>query len=134
MNISNFDDLLAAARQQRQTQRLLLVFAATELPDDATAQQRLDFEQGVGGTLVPAMCVDKGAHEIDNFAAMKQEATQFAMPWKVLFASSLSGIGQQAPPDDQVNAALQRMVDAIKQGVFANMVAFDELGEAISLA
>ena len=134
MNISNFDDLLAVARQQAQAQQLLLVFATAELPEDATPAQRIEFEQGAGGALVPAMCVDKAASEITGFAAIKTEAIQFKTPWRVLFVSSLSGLGQQPPPDDQVQAALQRMVDAIKLGAFANMLAFDESGQTISLA
>ncbi len=134
MNISNFDDLLAVAGQQAQAQRLLLVFATAELPEDATPAQRIEFEQGAGGALVPAMCVDKAASEITDFAAIKTEAIQFKTPWRVLFASSLSGLGHQPPPDDQVQAALQRMVDAIKLGAFANMLAFDESGHTIALA
>jgi hypothetical protein len=133
MNISNFDDLLAAARQQAQAQRLLLVFATAELPDDATAEQRAEFEQGGGGALVPAMCVDKAASEIIDFASVKRESTQFDTPWQILFASSLSGAGDQAPPDEQIQAALQRMIDAIKLGMFANMLAFDEAGHTVSL-
>jgi len=134
MNIFNFDNLLVMACQQSQVQRLLLAFATAELPEDATPVQRIEFEQGAGGALVPAMCVDKAASEIIDFASMKREATQFAIPWKVLFASSLSGLGNQSPPDDQVQAALQRMVEAIKLGAFANMLAFDESGHTISLA
>ena len=40
MTISNFNDLLTAARQQSQPQRLLLVFAKAELPADSTPEQR----------------------------------------------------------------------------------------------
>lgn len=134
MNIANFDHLLTAARQQAQAQRLLLVFATAELPDNATPAQRSEYEQGAGGALAPAMCVDKAANEIVDFASMKQETTQFDIPWKVLFASTLSGAGDQAPPDEKIQSALQRMVDAIKVGAFANMLAFDEAGHTISLA
>jgi hypothetical protein len=44
MDISTFDDLLAAARTQPLPQRLLMVFAAVELPDDATPAERAAFE------------------------------------------------------------------------------------------
>ena len=40
MNITDFQSLLEAARQQTEQQRLLLVFTRAELPDDATAEQR----------------------------------------------------------------------------------------------
>jgi hypothetical protein len=133
MNISSFDDLLLAARQQFQQQQLLFVFAAAELPDDATPAQRAGFEQGVGGALVPVMCVDKTPDDIRNFAALRHESTQFVARWQVLFASSLSGANHQAPADETIKSALDRMVEAIKRGAFANMIAFDDAGQAISL-
>ena len=40
MNIASFDDLLVAARQQPEPQRLLFVFAGVDLPYDATEAQR----------------------------------------------------------------------------------------------
>lgn len=49
MDISSFDDLLHAARAQPEPQRLLFVFAAAELPDDATPAQRARFAAGQGG-------------------------------------------------------------------------------------
>jgi len=49
MNISDFDDLLCAARGQPEPQRLLFVFANAELPDAATPAQRARFEAGGGG-------------------------------------------------------------------------------------
>jgi hypothetical protein len=67
MNISTFDDLLSAARSQPLPQRLLFVFAGVELPEDATPAQRLEFERGEGGALVPQMCVDKGLDELHSF-------------------------------------------------------------------
>lgn len=53
MEITRFEDLLAAARAQREPQRLLFVFAAVELPDDATPKERDGFARGEGGALVP---------------------------------------------------------------------------------
>ena len=77
MNISSFDDLLMAARQQPLPQRLLFVFAAAELPDDSTPEQRADFEAGQGGALVPKMCVDKTPQEIDSFSTFQAQAQAF---------------------------------------------------------
>jgi hypothetical protein len=64
MNIEHFDDLLAAARAQPTPERLLLVFSRAELPDDASPEERLAFEQGMGGALAPVFCVDKDANEL----------------------------------------------------------------------
>ncbi len=78
MEITRFEDLLAAARAQPEPQRLLFVFAAVELPDDATPQERDGFTRGEGGALVPQMCVDKAPHELNTFADLVTEAAQFA--------------------------------------------------------
>jgi hypothetical protein len=133
MTISSFDDLLLAACEQPQGQRLLLVFANADLPDDATPEQRAGFEQGEGGALVPIVCVDKTPDEIGNFERLSQEAAQFGTPWRVLFASSLSGAGDEPPTSSAAEPILDGMVDAIKQGLFANMIAFDTTGNAITL-
>ena len=77
MNISSFDDLLVAARQQVEPQRLLFVFASAELPPDSTAAQREHFLAGQGGALVPVMCVDKIPGELLTFADLVQESRQF---------------------------------------------------------
>ena len=75
--INSFDDLLRAARSHRERQRLLFVFAGTELPDEATPEQRERFAQGEGGVLVPLMCVDKLPEELESFDAMVRESQQF---------------------------------------------------------
>lgn len=133
MTISSFDDLLLAACEQPQAQRLLLVFASADLPDDATPAQRAAFEQGAGGALVPAMCVDKTPDEVGSFERLSHEAAQFGPPWRVLFASSLSGAGDQPPTSAAAGPALERMVAAIKAGQLANVVAFDAQGQAMAL-
>ncbi|MDD4943804.1 MAG: ribonucleotide reductase subunit alpha [Rhodoferax sp.] len=133
MQISCFDDLLLAASQQPQGQRLLLVFASAELPEEATPAQRADFAQGHGGALVPAMCVDQTPDEIGNFERLVQEANQFGTAWQVVFVSTLSGQGSEPPSSKTAEPVLQRMVEAIKLGTLANMIAFDTSGQAIDL-
>ena len=100
MDISSFDDLLHAARAQPEPQRLLFVFAAAELPDDATPAQRARFAAGQGGALVPLMCVDKTPQELPSFSALVEEARQFTAPghdWALVFAAALSGTLNQVP-------------------------------------
>ena len=48
MPLHDFSDLLQAARQQPEPQRLLLVFAAAELPRDASDEEKARFERGEG--------------------------------------------------------------------------------------
>jgi hypothetical protein len=134
INIANFDDLLQAARQQAQPQRLLMVFTSAELPDDCTPQQRQDFEDGHGGALVPAMYADKSLDEIQSFAALKLESGQFQSQWHVVFVASLSGDDDRPPSSSDIEKTLERMVESVKLGALDNMIAFDLSGNAITLA
>ena len=134
MDISSFDDLLQAARQQPEPQRLLFVFAAVELPDDATPAQRERFAAGQGGALVPLMCVDKTPQELASFSALVDEARQFTAPghdWAMVFAAALSGTLNQAPTSADAEAPLQRMVDAIKGGQLNAFIPFDRNGQPV---
>ena len=133
MTISNFDDLIQAARQQAQPQRLLMVFTCAELPDNCTPEQRREFEAGGGGALVPAMCADKSPDELQSFAALKLESGQFQSQWHVVFVSALSGANDTAPSSSDIEQSLDRMVESIKLGALDNMIAFDTSGSAISL-
>lgn len=133
MDISTFDDLLAAARAQPQPQRLLFVFADVELPDDASPAQRAAFEQGQGGALVPQMCVDKSPAELTSFDQLKQEAAGFGQPWGMVFAAALSGAPGKAPTSADAEAPLQKMVEAIRQGQIGAYIPFDVEGSAVRL-
>jgi hypothetical protein len=133
MEISHFNDLLAAARQQPDAQRLLLVFAAASLPADASAEQRARFAAGESGELAPLMCVDKDPAELKDFAALQAEASAIDPDWALVFAAALSGTGRQAPASAQVEAALTRMVEAVKSGHVDGLIPFDRQGEAVQL-
>ena len=87
MNIATFDDLLRAARQQPEPQRLLFVFARAELPDDSTPEQRLRFAAGEGGTLAPLMCVDKSPDELGTFADLVEESRELGQAWTLVFVA-----------------------------------------------
>lgn len=134
--IRHFDDLLQAARAQRERQRLLLVFAGSELPAGATPQQRADFERGEGGTLVPLMCVDKWPDEAETFAAVVRESSEYELPgqpWQLVFAAALSGDADQGPSDAQTDQALSLMVEAIKSGELGGYLPFDREGRPVAL-
>ena len=133
MDISHFDHLLAAARQQPDAQRLLLVFAAASLPAGATAEQQARFEAGESGELAPLMCVDKDPVELKDFAALQAEASAMGHDWALVFAAAMSGQGRQAPAPAQVEAALTRMVEAVKSGQLSGLIPFDRQGEAVQL-
>ncbi|MDP3652370.1 MAG: ribonucleotide reductase subunit alpha [Rhodoferax sp.] len=133
MNISSFDDLLMAARQQEEPQRLLFVFAGAELPADSTAAQRERFQAGQGGALVPLMCVDKTPEELPSFADLVRESSQFGQEWSIVFAAAMSGSAGVAPSSEAAEKPLQRMVEAIKAGTLGTYIPFDRQGQPVML-
>ena len=130
--LSTFDDLLAAARQHTQPQRLLLVFVEVELPDDATDSQRVAFEKGMGGTLEPIMAVDKDAQDLASMRELAQESHRLNDRWHLFFAGALQSERTQPLTNEQVDQALDRMIDGIRSGQFHHLAAFDREGNSIS--
>ncbi len=133
MDISTFEDLLQAARAQAQPQRLLLVFAGATLPDDATPEQRARFAAGESGELSPLMCVDKDPLGLDGFEALATEAQAFGQPWVLVFVAALSGAAGKPQAEAQVAEALQRMVEAVREGELGNFIPFDRQGNAVQM-
>lgn len=133
MNISCFDDLLEAAQNQLEPQRLLFVFAAADLPSDSTAEQRERFQAGQGGALVPLMYVDKLPSELSSFAALEEESRAFGKEWTIVFAAAMAGRDGDAPTSDAADKYLQQMVEAIKSGTLSAYIPFNRQGEAVML-
>lgn len=131
MNISSFEDLLRAAREQPESQRLLFVFADAELPDDSTLEQRARFQAGQGGTLNPLMSVDKAPEELDTFAALVEESREFGRDWAIVFVAGLSGRAGRPPTSEETDQSLQRMIEAIKAGSFGSLMPFDRQGQPV---
>ena len=129
MDISSFDDLLRAAREQSEPQRLLFVFANAVLPDDSTPEQRARFGVGKGGALTPLMSVDKAPEELDTFDALVEESHQYGQDWAFVFVASLSGRDGRAPTGKEADQSLQRMIESIKTGLFGSFIPFDRQGQ-----
>jgi hypothetical protein len=134
VNISNFEDLLRAARAQSEPQRLLFVFAQAVLPDDSTPEQRARFEAGEGGALAPLMAVDKTPDELGTFDALMDEARQFGPDWAVVFVASLPGRAGRAPTSQEADQPLQRMIESIKAGSTGSFLPFNRQGEPMLLS
>lgn len=128
MTLSSFEELLDAARHQPQPQRLLFAFATVELPENSTPEQRERFHMGMGGALVPLMCVDKRPEELTSFADLANDANQLSREWRIVFAAALSGSSGNAPSSEAAEAHLQRMVAAIKRGEHGSYMPFDQNG------
>jgi hypothetical protein len=133
MDITSFDDLLAAARQQADPPRLLFTFAVAELPPGADAAQRSAFARGEGGTLAPVACVDKTLDELCTFTAFAEEADRFAPGWVIVFAASLAGRAGQPPGAAEADAPLERMVAMVKAGDIGSLLPLNRQGVAVRL-
>lgn len=131
MTLSNFDDLLRAARSQAQPQRLLFVFAGAALPDDSTQEQAIRFANGEGGTLLPLMAVDKAPDELVDFPTLVEESLQFGPTWQILFAAAIAGRNGSAPSAAQVEPALQEMVESIRHDRHGAWMPFDRQGDLV---
>lgn len=134
--IRHFDDLLRMAHEQPDRQRLLFVFVGSELPENATTEQRVEFESGEGGALVPLMCADKLPEELESFATLTAEAQEFEHPsrrWRLVFAAALGGSLSAPPSEDEAEPALDRMIEAIKMGMTDSYLPFNRSGEPVTL-
>lgn len=134
MQIADFSDFLGAARCQPEPQRLLFVFAVAELPQQHTPGQARRFEQRRGGALAPVMCVDKGAAELEGFAALAEESRHTGQPWDMVFVAALAGENSQAPQASHVHRGLKMMVDAVHRGAVERFLAFDPQGHVVHFA
>jgi hypothetical protein len=124
MNILSFDDLLRAAREQPEPQRLLFVFANAVLPDDSTPEQCTRFQAGQGGALAPLMSVDKSPEELGTFGH----------DWAIVFVASLPGRAGRPPTSKEADQPLQRMIESIKAGSIGSYLPFDRRGEPVLLS
>lgn len=126
-----FDRLLRAAAVQPEPQRLLLLFAQAELPDDATPEQRARYEAGAGGAVVPLACVDRDPGELTTFEALVAESREACPPWQVLLVAALAGTGGKPPAPPTVDAALEAMVDNVRAGRLGGYMALDPAGNPL---
>lgn len=129
--LRNFDDLLQAARNQEEPQRLLLVFARRTLGEHVTAQQREAYQRGDGGHLEPCLVVDKAPDEIASFEALCAESRKTDVDWDIVFASTMSGRGGIPPASDEADQPLRFMLKAITEGQVSELAAFDHGGNAL---
>lgn len=132
--ISSYDEFIASAKQQTEPQRLLFVFCQAELPEDASQDEKAEFEQGQGGSLAPVVCVDKLPGEVADFKILRAESNATGQPWDLVFVAAMSGRAGVVPSSDEAMQPMNMMVEAVRLGHFANYLAFTREGELVSLS
>ena len=83
--------------------------------------------------MIPLMCADKSPQELDSFAALYKEATQFDQPWRMVFAGALSGTPGSPPAEKAVDIAFEVMVEDLKQGQLDRYIPFDREGLPVQI-
>ncbi|SFR56250.1 hypothetical protein SAMN05216203_1394 [Marinobacter daqiaonensis] len=131
--ITNYADLMQAVQQQDEPQRLLFVFCRSELPDDASAEEKAAFERGEGGALTPVICVDKAPDEVSGFGALVKESQETGQDWDMVFVAAMSGRGGVSPSSDEAQQPLTMMVESIRLGHVGGYLPLDRAGNGIDL-
>lgn len=134
MHITNYADLLKAARQQPEPQRLLFVFTQSELPEGYTEAQKRDFHAGTGGVLTPQMCTDKALDKLGDFCDLVNESRQMGPDWKIVFVASLPGRGGVMPSTEEAQGHLKTMIHSIQNGAISKYLAFDQDGNLVQFS
>jgi len=118
--ISNFEQLLVAATEQDEPQRLLLLFAKAEGSDSKKKKN----EQH--GTLSPVMCVDKLPEEIESFKTLSAEADDISKEWDFMIVVGLSGKDGMPPTTEEAEPFLNKMTNDLSSGQsMSQYVVFD---------
>jgi len=131
--ISNYEDLLNAANNQDQPQRMLFVFANAELPDEIAKSQKEQFEGRKGGNLTPVMCADKLASELGEFAGLVKEFVPAETSWNIVFVAGMSGKSGIAPSSKDAEQYLKGMDQSVKDGNIGGFIAFNREGVLVQL-
>lgn len=131
MFISSYDELIAAAKQQPEPQRLLFVFTRVELPEQHSSEEAERFRDGQGGNLVPAFCVDIPADELGSFVELVEESKQAGQDWKIVFVACMDGKNGQLPSSSDAEMPLQSMQTNILSGMIDRYLAYDRDGNQV---
>ena len=105
--ISTFTELLTAAIEQDEPQRLLFLFAKTETEDSENVQS---------GTLSPVMCVDKLPEDIESFEVLTAEADGISTDWDFLITVGLAGKNGMPPTEEEAEPFLNKMANDLSLG------------------
>jgi len=135
INITNYESLLLASKQQAEPQRLLFVFLRVCLPEAGNGNEASSVGSSQGGELEPIMCVDKAPDELSCFSALVAESEKMKQDWQIVLVAGLSGKNGLAPNTEEIERSLKTMVDTVQLGGdLSQYVAFDKEGARIQFS
>ena len=130
--ISNFETLLSAAKEQPEPQRLLFVFLKAVLPRNSSTEEEARFNSAQGGQLQPIMCVDKELEELSTFDALTEESKQMGEDWQIVLIAGLSGKNGVAPTSKDAKEPLDTMLKVVQGGGdLTRFMALDRAGDPV---
>ena len=109
--IATLTDLITAAQEQTEPQRLLFLFAKAEAQNKKKKSKRQH-----SGTISPVMCVDKLPEEISSFKALVAEADNITNEWAFMLVAGLSGTKGNAPSTEDAEPHLNKMANDLMSG------------------
>lgn len=109
--IANLTDLITAAQEQSEPQRLLFLFARAE-----TQKKKKKKKNQQSDTITPVMCVDKLPEEIASFQALIAEADNITTEWDFMLVAGLSGANGNAPSTEDAEPHLNKMANDLMAG------------------
>jgi hypothetical protein len=129
INITDYETLLSAAKQQTEPQRLLFVFLRASLPDQHNDEEVGRFHAGKGGALRPIMVVDKTLDELGSFSDLAAESEKMGQDWQIVLIAALSGKNGIAPNSSEAELPLKMMIQTVENGGdLSRYLAFDRNG------
>jgi len=135
INITNYETLLLAAKQQPTPQRFLFVFLKKSLSEDSDSEQVFRFQSGLGGELQPVMSVDKPLDELTGFNDLVTESKQMQKPWDIVLVACLSGNSGNMPSAEDSKKPLEIMLKTVESGGdLSKYMAFDKEGTPLQFS
>lgn len=132
IEITDFESLLLAAKNQAEPQRLLFVFLNVSLPNDPKSEETILFNARQGGQLQPIMCVDKTVDELGVFSDLVAESDNMEKDWQIVLVAALSGKNGVAPSSADATQPLTKMVKEVESSAnLSNYMGFDRDGAPV---
>lgn len=123
-----FKELLDAASNQDEPQRLLFLFAQIEKQESKKHKKRQR------GSVVPLMCVDKLPSELQDFRTFSAEADQISADWDFMVVAGLGGVNGMPPSTEDAEPHLNKMANDLMMGAdLSKYVIFDRKENPVTM-